>query len=346
MFKSNDSLTPYVIAEIGVNHEGDINLAKEMIRQVAKAGAQCAKFQSYKAEKIAALESPSYWDLKKEGTASQYELFQKYDSFGEAEYKELKSECDRVGIDFITTPFDLEVVDELDSLQKFYKVASADITNLPLLKKISKKNKTIVMSTGASELDEIEFSVKFLEKNGFSNELVLLHCVLNYPTLPQNAQIGFIKKLRNTFPNNRIGYSCHVVPEETFSAQCIALDFGASVIEKHFTHNKKLQGNDHYHAFDFLDLKNFIDLIKHRRQLIGIEPEKNIKNEALAIKNARRSLYFSKAMRASHKISEDDLICLRPGTGVSPIEWDNILGKQLSRDVKQNQKLSWADIKT
>jgi len=345
MFKSNDSLTPYVIAEIGVNHEGDINLAKEMIRQVAKAGAQCAKFQSYKAEKIAALESPSYWDLKKESTASQYELFQKYDSFGEAEYKELKGECDRVGIDFITTPFDLEVVDQLDSLQKFYKVASADITNLPLLKKISEKNKTIVMSTGASEIGEIEFSVDFLKRNG-CKELILLHCILNYPTPPQNAQIGFIKKLINTFPKNKIGYSCHVAPEKTFSAQCLALDFGACVIEKHFTHNKNLKGNDHYHAFDYADLKNFTDLINHRRQLIGSGSKKNIKNEVLAIKNARRSLYFSKALKASHEISEDDLICLRPGTGISPTEWENILGKQLLRDVKQNQKLSRDDIKT
>lgn len=346
MFESNNNLAPYVIAEIGVNHEGNINLAKEMIRQVADAGAQCAKFQSYKADKIAALDSPSYWDLKKESTRSQYELFQKYDSFGMVEYKELKEECDEVGVDFITTPFDLEVVDHLNSLQKFYKVASADITNLPLLKKISEKNKTIVMSTGASALDEIEFAIKCLKRNGCSNEIVLLHCILNYPTLSENAQIGFIRKLGNTFPNNRIGYSCHVVPEPTFSAQCLAMDYGASIIEKHFTHDKSLPGNDHYHAFDYTDLKNFMDLIDYRKKLIGSESEKKIENEVSAIKHARRSLYFNKYLKASHKISSDDLICLRPGTGVSPVEWDNIMGKELKHDVNKNQKLSLNDIKS
>ncbi len=212
-----DPLDPYIIAEIGVNHEGSLTKAKALIDLAADAGAHAAKFQTYKAATLAAKESPSYWDLEKEPTESQHELFKKYDSFGPDEYAELSGHCKDRSIDFLSTPFDLDAVDMLDPLMSYFKVASADITNLPLLRKVASKGKLVILSTGASSLAEIEFAISTLRAWG-SSEVILLHCVLNYPTAEEDAQLGMIGVLKRTFPECLIGYSDHVVPDETISA--------------------------------------------------------------------------------------------------------------------------------
>ena len=172
---------PYVIAEIGVNHEGSMQQAKIMIEQARTGGADAAKFQSYKAGTLASKHSPSYWDTTKEATRSQYELFQKYDGFGPQEYVELAEHCQKVGIDFISTPFDDQAIEFLDPLVPFFKVASSDLTNTPFLRKIGAKKKPVVLSTGAATLGEVDEAVRELEKFGCPN-VVLLHCILNYPT--------------------------------------------------------------------------------------------------------------------------------------------------------------------
>ena len=166
---------PYVIAEIGVNHEGSMKQAKVLIEQAKMGGADAAKFQSYKAGTLASKHSPSYWDTSKEATRSQYELFQKYDGFGPQEYVELADHCQQVGIDFISTPFDNQAVEFLDPLVPFFKVASADLTNTPFLRKIGAKQKPVVLSTGAATLAETDEAVRILEQSGCPN-VVLLHC--------------------------------------------------------------------------------------------------------------------------------------------------------------------------
>ena len=176
---TRDSM-PYIIAEIGVNHEGKLSQALELIDLAKEGGADAAKFQTYKAEKLASKYSPAYWDTKKEPTLSQFELFKKYDSFNEKDYKKLANHCEDINIDFISTPFDSEAVDYLEPIIPFYKIASADITNKPMLKQIAAKNKPIVLSTGLSELYEIDKAVKTIEKAG-NNKIVILHCVANYP---------------------------------------------------------------------------------------------------------------------------------------------------------------------
>mgnify|MGYP000255213890 CR=1 FL=1 len=189
-------LNPYVIAEIGVNHEGSLERAKEMIDQVARAGGHAAKFQTYKAATLAAkTTSPAYWDQTKEPTSSQFELFQRWDNFGPAEYAELAAHCKLRGIDFMSTPFSLDAVDMLAPLQKSTKVASADLTNIPLLRKIAKTNTPVIMSVGASSYEEIENSLNVLLEAG-APSVTLLHCILNYPTPQENANIGQIKKLQ------------------------------------------------------------------------------------------------------------------------------------------------------
>lgn len=334
----------YIIAEIGVNHEGDINQAKKMVLAAKKGGAHAAKFQSYKAEKIAAEDSPAYWDLEKEKTKSQFELFKKYDSFGQDEYKELAKYCQEVGIDFMSTPFDLEAAKFLNELQSIIKIASADITNFPLLREVASYNKPVILSTGCSKLEEIKMAVKELENHGAS-EIALLHCILNYPTLDNNANLSMINSLRSEFPNHIIGYSDHTLPDDSMSILNYAVVLGAKVIEKHFTLDKTLPGNDHYHSMDQNNLEVFSESSKRTMKILGIKSKQPLDSELKSIKFARRSLYYNKALKIGDTIKESDLICLRPGTGISPIEIDNVIGKIIIRETSQNTQVNAKDFK-
>ena len=336
-------LQPYIIAEIGVNHEGSIKLAKRLIDEAAEGGAHAAKFQTYKAEKIASKHSPAYWDTNKEPTESQFKLFQKYDKFGPDEYQELAEYCQQVGIDFLSTPFDLEAVDFLDSLVPAFKIASADITNIPLLRKVANKGKPIIISTGAASLPEIEFAVQTIKKAGCT-ELALLHCVLNYPTPEENAQLGMISVLKRVFPDYVIGYSDHVVPDETISALEAAMLLGACLLEKHFTDDKLLPGNDHYHAMDKLDLKRFLSKSQKYRELIG-EGSKNLELERAARLNARRSIVAASDIKAGDILDENNLTIKRPGHGISPIHWDEVVGKTVTKLIKEDKLIHWSEFR-
>jgi len=332
-------MNPYIIAEIGVNHEGQMKLAKELIDQAVAGGAHAAKFQSYKAGKIASKHSPAYWDQTKESTDSQYKLFQKYDKFEPDDYRELARYCESKGIDFMSTPFDLEAVDFLAPLMPAIKIASADITNIPLLRKCAAQGKPMIMSTGAASLAEIEFAIQIVKEAG-AKRISLLHCVLNYPTPEENAQLNMIETLARVFPECVIGYSDHVVPDETISALEVAVLKGASVLEKHFTHDKNLPGNDHYHAMDEADLKRFCEKLETYRRLMSGKG-KELEKEQSARREARRSIVAARDLKAGEKLTENDLIAKRPAHGVSPIHWDEIVGKTMLIDVEEDLPLSW-----
>lgn len=338
-FKVGDPMNPYIIAEIGVNHGGDLNLAKELIRQAKEGGAHAAKFQSYKAEKIASKYSPAYWDQTQESTDSQFKLFKKFDSFGEVEYKELAQYCQSIGIDFMSTPFDLDAVDFLAPLMPAFKIASADITNVPLLRKCAKQGKPMILSTGASSIVEIEYAVNLLKEEG-AKDIALLHCVLNYPTPEENAQLQMISELKKIFSEFEVGYSDHVVPDETMSALEVAVLKGSVILEKHFTHDKTLPGNDHYHAMDESDLKAFrAKLTKYRTMLSGVS--KDLSREKLAREHARRSIVANGHIKAGDTLTEENLICKRPAHGISPIHWDEVLGKKALSDIEDDTPLQW-----
>lgn len=334
-----DPMSPYVIAEIGVNHGGSMALAKQLILEAKAGGAHAAKFQSYKAEKIAARTSPAYWDTSKEPTTSQFELFKKYDSFGPEQYQELAAFCREQGIDFLSTPFDLEAVDFLDPLMDVFKIASADITNVPLLRKCAAKGKPLLLSTGASTLPEIEYAVRIARESG-AKEVVLLHCVLNYPTPPENAALGMIPVLQKVFPDCLIGYSDHVVPDADISALQAAAMLGACVLEKHFTHDKQLPGNDHYHAMDQHDLGRFMEKMQLLRTMMGTDG-KDLSKEEAARKHARRSVVAARNIKAGEVLGEADLVAKRPAHGISPIHWDDLLGRKVLRDIEEDTILQW-----
>lgn len=333
---------PYIIAEIGVNHEGKLDLAKRMIDEAASAGVHGVKFQTYKADKIASKEhSKYYWDLKEEPSTSQHALFKKYDAFERTEYEALASHAKLRGVDFLSTPFDLDAVDMLDDLIPFFKIASADITNKPMLKKIASKKKPIILSTGASTLAEIQEAIDLLRKNG-ADTICLLHCVLNYPTPKEHACLGVMKTLTKLFPDCSIGYSDHVRPNVNgdMPALLLAAFEGAVVLEKHFTFDKTLPGNDHYHAMDYKDLKRFCDQLSEYRILYGSE-EKNIENERRARANARRKICLSTNVLEGTILTEDMLIPLRADMGIDIALWDDVIGKKVNSSMKQGQPLTW-----
>lgn len=339
-----DPLDPYVIAEIGVNHDGNLELAKRLIDEAADGGAHAAKFQSYKAHLIASRYSPAYWDTSKEPTTSQFELFRKYDAFGPAEYQALAEHCAQRGIDFMSTPFDLDAVDMLAPLVPAFKVASADITNVPLIRKCAASGKPLIISTGASTLAEIEHALAVARAAG-AREISLLHCVLNYPCPAPNAQLGMLDTLARVFPDCLIGYSDHVTPDDTISAMEVAVLKGAAILEKHFSHDKSLPGNDHYHAMNRDDLRRFMARVAEFRTLLrgeaGVEGAKDLSLEQAARRHARRSIVAARDLKAGEVLTEADLIAKRPAHGISPIHWDEVIGRTVIRDVAEDMPLQW-----
>lgn len=332
---------PYVIAEAGVNHEGSMDIARRLIDEAAEGGADAVKFQSYKAATLASKDSPAYWDAAKEPTASQYELFRKHDKFWKSEFESLRRHCDAAGIAFLSTPFDVESATFLNDLMEVYKISSSDITNKPFVEFLCGFGKPILMSTGAAHLHEIAEAVSWVEAKG--NPLALLHCVLNYPTMDENAALGMIPALIRHFPGHVVGYSDHTLPADMKILEIAAL-LGARILEKHFTHDKTLPGNDHYHAMDREDLKRFYAGM--RRTLAAVGPFKvaALAAEEPARRNARRSLVAARAIAAGAVVSREDLTWKRPAHGVSPRHYDAVLGMRARRAIPEDTVLQWSHL--
>jgi N-acetylneuraminate synthase len=329
---------PYVIAEAGVNHEGKMELARRLIDEAAEGGAHAIKFQTYRADTIASKHSPSYWDLTKEPTRSQHELFQKYDKFWKSEFEQLKQHCVAAGIEFLSTPFDIESATFLNDLMDVFKVSSSDITNKPFIEFMCGFGKPIILSTGASHLWEIEQAVGWIEKQG--NDYALLHCVLNYPTEDESANLGMILSLCEKFPGSPVGYSDHTLPGDMQVLE-VAILLGAQILEKHFTFDKTLPGNDHYHAMDKDDLKRFNERLGKLFTLLGSFHKEPLSSEAAAIANARRSLVAARIIPAGKAITVGDLTWKRPAHGISPREIDAVLGRVAVRDISEDELLQW-----
>lgn len=335
---------PYVIAEIGVNHEGSVDQARRLIDLAAEGGADAAKFQTYKADRLASKDSPAYWDTTKEPSPSQYQLFKKYDRFNRGDYEALAHHCEVTGIDFLSTPFDDEAVDYLEPLMPFFKIASADLTNIPFLRKVGQKGKPVVLSTGASSLGEIDLAVSTLEDAG-APSVALLHCVLNYPTPNDQAHLAMIRGLSRSYPDRLIGYSDHTVPDSFMTSLISAYLLGARVLEKHFTYDKTLPGNDHYHAMDVTDLKRFMTHLHEVKTLLGEETVRRpLPSEQISRNNARRSIVMRRSVSRGYRLTESDLTYKRPGTGISPLHWDEVIGKRTTRTLESDQVLQWGDI--
>ena len=310
-----------LIAEIGVNYYdiaavrgiSNMDAAKLMVKEAAEAGIHAVKFQTYKAGTLAAKASPSYWDRNEEPTASQYELFQKFDSFGENEYRELKEYADGCGIEFLSTAFDYESADYLDGLMNVYKISSSDLSNIPL----------------------IERAVSAVRRYN-QKELVLLHCVLEYPTPLKDANLLKIRSLKEHFPEMYIGYSDHTKPAVNHECLKTAYNLGAQVIEKHFTLDKSLKGNDHYHAMDPEDAAAILSGIAEIDMMRGSGELRCLSTEGTARKNARRSIVAACNIPAGTVISREMLTFKRPGTGIAPSKIDAVAGAAAACDIPED----------
>ena len=339
---------PYLIAEIGVNfydtakqmNISPLEAAKLYIDKAAETGIDCAKFQSYKANTIVSKNSPAYWDTNKEPTKTQYELFLKHDSFGEEEYRELSNYTHSKGMDFTSTPFDYASADYLYDMVDFYKISSSDLTNIPFIEHIGKKGKPVYISSGASYLSEVDEAVRALKRVG-CKEIVIFHCVLSYPTDPSNANLRIIQTLKKTFPDVKVGFSDHVAPDDTMMTLATAYLLGAEVIEKHFTLDKTLPGNDHYHAGDPEDFKKAISNFEWIDKVLG-NPEKIVLEcEQIPRREARRSLVLTRDLKKGEIITKTDLMPKRPGTGISPKFSETVIGRAVKTDLKEDTILTW-----
>ncbi|HJS73358.1 MAG TPA: N-acetylneuraminate synthase family protein [Vicinamibacteria bacterium] len=337
-----DGEPAFVIAEAGVNHNGDLELGRALIREAAAAGADAIKFQSYKAGKISTKTAPRYWVEADDPDGSQYDTFKKLDSFGPEEHEELFRYAKDQGILCFSAPFDDEAVDMLDELgAPGFKIASADLTDHPLLKHAASKGKPVVLSTGLATIAEIGEAVSVVRGTG-NEKLVLLHCTLQYPCAPENANLRMMLHMKAAFPDIPVGISDHTLGIAVPQA---AVALGAVAVEKHYTVDKTLPGSpDHYLSVDPRDLKEMVSSIRTIEKAMGRYLKGPIEAESQAYKFARRSIVSKTAIPRGTSITREMLTFKRPGTGIYPKHVDQVVGRTARVDVPEDTVLEWGMI--
>ena len=336
--------SPYIIAEIGANHNGDMDLAKKMIDSAVECGCDAVKFQSWNKKSLISKtgykQNIVFTDSKKKHFGSLEEMVDKYYLRKEQHY-ELRDYCISKGVDFSSTPFSQEEVDLLNELGvDFFKVASMDINNYPLLKYLAQFDKPILLSTGMANLSEIEKAVKIIEGEG-NSKIIILHCVAIYPPENKDLNLRNITMLQNTF-KYPVGFSDHSIG---FTAPLASIALGACIIEKHFTTDKNLPGWDHEISANPEEMKIIVDSSKRINQSLGNLKRTISKAEEEMKKKFRRSVIVNKDLKAGDIIKKDDISLKRPGTGFSPDEIEFILGKKLKKDIEADCLLTKDDIK-
>lgn len=325
-----------VIAEAGVNHLGRFDYAENLIVAAARAGADIVKFQTYKANNLTTRTAPRFWNWegeeKKDG--SQFDSYSKLDSFGEEEHLQLRHLCEKHNIEFMSTPFDLDSVDMLERVgAKGFKIASGDITNIPLLRKVASTGLPILLSTGASTIEEIEKAVTSLESNG-SKDIAILHCTLTYPTPPEHANLLSISAISQAFPNYLVGLSDHTLGVDS---PALAVALGARVIEKHFTFDKTLPDSaDHWLSVDEQELFELVARVRYAEQALGSGEKQVMPSELVARQNARRSLVAATSLPAGTVLTESHIAVKRPGTGLPPALLPELVGQVLTVAVEED----------
>ncbi|MCE3229923.1 MAG: legI [Bacteroidetes bacterium] len=335
-----------IIAEAGVNHNGDISLAKKLIDVAAEAGADYVKFQTFKTEKIVtpAAKKADYQiqNMNNNESESQFSMLKKLELSVDAHH-ELIAYCEQKNIRFLSTAFDLESVDFLKSLGlELFKIPSGEITNLPYLQKIGAFNTKVVVSTGMCVAEEIGEAIIALEKAGTNrNNITLLHCTTDYPTNMKDVNLKAMQTIGKLF-NLPVGYSDHTLGIEVPIA---AVALGAQIIEKHFTLDKKMDGPDHKASLEPHELKAMVKGIRNIEVAMSaagakVPTENENKNKLVA----RKSIHVSKDLKSGEIITEKCLIALRPGDGISPMEWYNVIGKKTTREIEAGTKITWEDL--
>lgn len=332
-----------IIAEAGVNHNGDITLAKKLIDAAVDAKVDIVKFQTFIAENVISkhAQKAEYQKESTGGNESQLEMVKKLQlSFND--FIELKNYCEIKKIVFLSTPFDLESVDFLKTLNMgLWKIPSGEITNLPYLKKIGAYNEKVIFSTGMSTLGDIENAIDVLVKAGTEkNNITVLHCNTEYPTPMKDVNLKAMLTIKNAFKIN-IGYSDHTLGIEVSTA---AVALGATVIEKHFTLDKNMEGPDHRASLEPNELKQMVAAIRNIELALGTGTKLPSDSEQKNIEIARKSLHLAKDLKAGHVLTENDLAVKRPGNGINPMLINEIIGCKLNVDVVKDSILHLKNI--
>lgn len=326
-----------IIAEAGVNHNGSMELAKKMVVEAKEAGADYIKFQTFQPEKLVSkyADKAEYQKKTTGSEESQLEMLKKL-ALTQMDFRELKDYCDQVGIGFISTPFDMESIDFLESLDMdFWKIPSGEITNLPYLIKIAETGRPIVMSTGMCQMEEIEDALTWLKNSG-AGEITLLHCNTQYPTPMEDVNLNAMQSLKRQLRLS-VGYSDHT---QGIEVPIAAAALGATVIEKHFTLDQKMEGPDHRASLEPEELAAMVRGIRNIEKALGsgekgVTPSE-IKNRAVA----RKSIVAAGSIRKGEQFTEDNLTVKRPGNGISPMNWFEVLGKTAKRDYIEDELIA------
>lgn len=346
---------PYIIAECGVNHNGSLERAKQLIVAAAKAGADAVKFQTYTADDLVVKGTPKFWDWKGDADKKdQHEAYTALSNFPLTNYPELIKCCEENNIEFLSTPFSFEAATYLDSIgMKAFKIASSDMSTIPFLEHIGRFNKPILLSTGASTLEEIHQAVNAIEDTG-NRQIIIMHCTLCYPTADEDANLEMIHTLEEEFPNYIIGISDHTLGPKP---AIVAASFGARVIEKHFTVDKRLKVSaDHWLSVNPKELAQIVSISKDLTLLrMFIEQQTNeylftlngsnekrvFECESETRKFDKRSIVSKVPILKDTVITEKMLTYKRPGTGIWPAETRFVIGKKALSDINADTTLTW-----
>jgi len=326
-------MSVYIIAEAGVNHNGNFDLACKMVNAAKKAGVDCIKFQTFKSSNLVTHNAKKAdYQKKTTGNTSQEEMLKKLE-LSYDEFISLKKHCDKTGICFLSTPFDFESIDFLNSIEMpFWKIPSGEITNYPYLVALAKTEKPIVMSTGMCRLDEIAAAIKVLRENG-TKDIKLLHCNTEYPTPFEDVNLRAMQTMHNTF-GLEVGYSDHTPGIEVSIA---AVAMGATIIEKHFTLDRNMEGPDHKASLEPDELEAMVRAIRNEEVALGTGTKEPSQSEEKNIVIARKSIIAARHIKKGEMLTEDNLTVKRPGSGVSPMKWIEVIGTKAVRDFEEDE---------
>ncbi len=328
----------YIIAEIGVNHNGSMFLAKKLIDNAKASGADAVKFQTFKAERLSKKNTPKVAYQKRSGSKNEthFEMLKKLE-LKEKDHVMLKKYCNKKKIDFISTAYDVDSAKFLNNLGvKIFKTASADLVDHQMHKFLSKTRKHVIISTGMATISEIDQVIKIYKNK---KNISLLHCTSNYPCSDKSINIKNILTLKQKY-NCTVGYSDHSVGN---LASIASIAYGSKIIEKHFTLNKNMKGPDHFASITPIELKNLVDDIRRVEKILGSKTRK-VQREEMSMRNvSRKSLIYKKKLMAGHIIRDKDLTSIRPGTGILGNKINEIIGKKIKKNVLEGSFLKVSD---
>ncbi len=328
----------FIIAEAGVNHNGSLKVAKKMIDAAKSCGADAIKFQTFKPENLVSkfAKKAKYQQKITSKSESQLDMLKKL-ALGANEHRELIRYCRKKGIIFLSTPFDLESIDLLNKFKlNIFKIPSGEITNLPFLRKIGKLQRKIIMSTGMADIKETKTALDMLMSSGTAKkDITVLHCNTEYPTPYEDVNLRAMLTIKDTFGVN-VGYSDHTLGIEIPIA---AVALGATVIEKHFTLNKSMKGPDHNVSLEPKEFKAMVEAIRHIEVAFGSSIKKPSNSERKNITAIRKSIVALKNIKKGEIFSEENITTKRPATGISPMQWDKVIGKTAQRDFKKDRAI-------